>query len=184
MYGLYGELQKIAPGRYLEEVFLESSASSPKAGRLGLGKYSALIVAPATSNTTAKIAHGIADTLVTNAVAQAIKGGIRVYILPVDVGGKIKSQMPYFIDRELCKKCKTCKPRELCPNGAIGDQIDLLRCTGCGECIKLCGFGAIRGGIVEIKVRDIDRENVKKLKKLEGIKVLRNPREILRAVEL
>ncbi|MEM2934518.1 MAG: dihydromethanopterin reductase (acceptor) [Halobacteria archaeon] len=183
MYGLYGELQKIAPGGYLEEVFLESSASSPKAGRLGLGKYGALIVAPATSNTTAKIAHGIADTLVTNAVAQAIKGGTRVYILPVDVAGEIKSQMPYFIDRELCKKCKTCKPRELCPSGAIGDQIDLLRCTGCGECIKLCRFGAIRGGIVEIKVRDIDRENVNKLKKLEGIKVLRNPREILRAVD-
>lgn len=185
-YGLYGELHKIAPGGYLEEVFLqtEHGASSPKAGRLGLKKYDALIVAPATSNTTAKIVHGIADTLVTNAVAQAVKGGVKVYVLPVDIAGKIKSEMPYFIDRELCKKCKTCEPRESCASSAIADQIDFLRCTGCGQCAELCRFGAIKGGEVEIRVRDIDKRNIRKLKKMQGIKVLRNPVQILRAVEL
>lgn len=50
-----------------------------------LGRYDLLIIAPATANTVAKIAHGIADTLVTNAVAQTAKGGTPIYILPVDL---------------------------------------------------------------------------------------------------
>ena len=184
MYGLFDNIQKLAPGGYLEEIFLDSSGSSPKAGRLGRGKYHALIVAPATSNTVAKIVHGIADTLVTNAVAQSVKGGVKVYVLPVDIARKITSVMPYFIDRERCNKCKACKPRESCPENAISDQIDLLLCTGCGRCAVLCKYFAIKGGEVEIMVRDIDKENIKKLKKMQGIKVLRNPSEILTALEL
>lgn len=43
-----------------------------------------LIIAPATANTVAKIVHGIADTLVTNAVSQTAKGDTPIYILPVD----------------------------------------------------------------------------------------------------
>ena len=43
-----------------------------------------LIIAPATANTVAKIVRGIADTLVTNAVAQTAKGETPIYILPVD----------------------------------------------------------------------------------------------------
>ena len=39
---------------------------------------------PATANTVAKIVVGIADTLVTNAVAQANKADIPIYIFPVD----------------------------------------------------------------------------------------------------
>jgi flavoprotein len=36
------------------------------------------------ANSTAKIVYGIADTLITNCVAQAIKGGVTVYIFPSD----------------------------------------------------------------------------------------------------
>jgi archaeoflavoprotein AfpA len=54
------------------------------AGPLQVGRYDALIISPATANTVAKIAHGIADTLVTNCVAQAVKGSTPVYIYPVD----------------------------------------------------------------------------------------------------
>jgi len=35
-------------------------------------------------NTVAKITYGIADSLITNGVAQALKGGQRVYMFPTD----------------------------------------------------------------------------------------------------
>jgi len=54
------------------------------AGPLQIGKYDLLLIAPLTANSTAKIAHGIADTLVTNAVAQTLKGTTPVLLFPVD----------------------------------------------------------------------------------------------------
>ncbi|MFX1604023.1 MAG: flavoprotein, partial [Promethearchaeota archaeon] len=44
------------------------------AGPLQMGKWDILIVAPLTANSAAKIAYGIEDTLITNAVAQTCKG--------------------------------------------------------------------------------------------------------------
>lgn len=180
MYGLEKDLSLISCGSYLEEIFLESGqgASVPKTGRLLLGKYNALIVSPATSNTTAKLAYGIADTLVTNAVAQAVKGSMPVYIVPVDIAGSIDSRMPFFIDREICMKCEVCPPRDKCRMDAITDQIDLLKCSGCGICVSLCSYGAIRGGMVKLKVRDVDAKNVRLLRELEGITVLETPQMI------
>jgi len=180
MYGLEDELQTISNGEYLEELFPESKqgASVPKSGRFLLHKYDCLIITPATSNSVAKIAHGIADTLVTNIVSQAVKGSVPVYIVPVDIEGTIESQMPYFIDREICQKCELCPPREHCPTHAITDQIELLECTGCGECIKLCSYGAIRGGLATLKVRDVDSKNVEIINGLEGITVLNQPHAI------
>jgi archaeoflavoprotein AfpA len=73
----------------LQECFdrhwVEVDANTPfLAGRLQLGEFDAVLVAPATSNTVAKIAHGVSDTLVTNAAIQAVKGYVPVYIMPVD----------------------------------------------------------------------------------------------------
>lgn len=180
MYGLADELCRISSGSYLEERFFEreQGASIPKAGRFLLQKYDALIISPATSNTTAKIAYGIADTIVTNAVAQAVKGGVPVFIVPVDIAGTIESKMPFFIDREICMRCEICPPAENCPNQAIADQIDLLKCSGCGLCVKLCSYGAIRGGLARLKVRDVDAKNVRILRELEGITVLDHPQGI------
>ena len=63
----------------------ETNANVPFiAGPLQIGRYDVLIVAPLTANSTAKIAHGIADTLVTNAVAQTLKGTTPVILYPVD----------------------------------------------------------------------------------------------------
>jgi flavoprotein len=41
-------------------------------------------MAPVTGNTVAKIAVGIADTLLSNAAIQAVKGFVPVYLMPVD----------------------------------------------------------------------------------------------------
>jgi archaeoflavoprotein AfpA len=54
------------------------------AGPLQIGKYDLFLVVPLTANSTAKIAHGIADTLITNAVAQTLKGTTPVLVYPVD----------------------------------------------------------------------------------------------------
>ena len=48
------------------------------------GKYDFLLVAPATSNTVAKIACGIGDTLITNSVIMCLKAFGKVYVLPTD----------------------------------------------------------------------------------------------------
>jgi dihydromethanopterin reductase (acceptor) len=185
MYGLANELSNISPGGYLEERFYEreQGASFPKTGRFLLQRYDALVVAPATSNTTAKLAYGIADTLVANAVAQAVKGGVPVYIVPVDIAGKIESKMPFFIDREICMRCELCPPAQQCPRQAITDQIDLLKCDGCGLCVSLCSYGAIRGGLAKLKVRDVDSRNVTILKELMGITVLNHPQKVNGMIE-
>lgn len=187
MYGLEQKLVKISGGDYLEEIFRESEqgSSSPKSGRFALGRYDALFVTPATSNTVSKIAYGIADSLVTNAVAQAVKGRVPVYVVPVDIEGSIVSEMPYNIDRKQCKHCETCSPRDNCPHSAITekngvtDQIDLLKCKGCGICKELCTYNAIKGGPVEVLVRDVDQRNVEIVKGLQGITVLERPEAIL-----
>lgn len=54
------------------------------AGPLQMGKYAILVIAPLTANSTAKIAYGIEDTLLTNAVAQTLKGDTPVFLYPVD----------------------------------------------------------------------------------------------------
>ncbi|MGY5880933.1 MAG: archaeoflavoprotein AfpA [Candidatus Thorarchaeota archaeon] len=70
---------------FFDKVKKESNANVPFiAGPLQVGRYDLLIVAPLTANSTAKIAHGIADTLVTNAVAQTLKGDTPVLLYPVD----------------------------------------------------------------------------------------------------
>ncbi len=181
MYGLLDKLNEISSGEYLCEIIFESEAgaSAPKAGRFLLRKYDALIVSPATSNTVTKIVCGIADSLITNVIAQANKSETPVYIVPVDISGEIKSPLPYHIDRELCKKCDECPPKDKCPEHAISNQIDLLKCTGCGICIDLCPHDAIKGGDVMLRIRDVDARNVETLRSMKGITILEHPSKIL-----
>lgn len=80
-YNIYEELVA-----NFQKVWLEKDANTPfLAGRLQMKEFEIFIVAPATSNTIAKIAVGISDTLLTNAIIQGIKGNIPVYIMPTDL---------------------------------------------------------------------------------------------------
>lgn len=90
-YKLEGRLQEIA-----EKVILEKDSNTPFiVGALQTGKYDTLLVAPLTANSTAKIALGLADTLITNAVAQANKAGVPIILLPVDQKpGTITTDLP------------------------------------------------------------------------------------------
>ena len=72
-------------GRIATRICMEKDANTPfLAGPLQAGRYALLFVAPVTANTTAKIANGIADSLVSNCVAQANKGRVPTFLLPVD----------------------------------------------------------------------------------------------------
>ncbi len=65
--------------------YVEKDANTPFiSGMLQTGKYDVLLIAPITGNTVAKIAVGIADTLISNAAIQAVKGFVPVYLMPVD----------------------------------------------------------------------------------------------------
>jgi len=183
MYGLFERVTAITGG-YYKELALDSdqSFSYPISGRLSLGKYDFFIVSPTTSNTVAKIVYGISDTLVTNSVAQAGKGGVKTLIVPVDIErGDVETILPSKLELESCADCEKCVAAEACPQEAIiaKQEIDLLKCIGCGKCENSCPYDAIKSGkLITIHMRDIDIENTHKLVIMEGISVLKHPKEV------
>jgi flavoprotein len=73
------------------KVKTETSPNTPfLAGEVQSGKYDFLLVAPTTSNSTTKIALGIGDSLITNAVNMAVKADVPVYVYPCEVGDVAK----------------------------------------------------------------------------------------------
>ena len=81
----------------------ERDANTPFiTGRLQLGLFDFLLIAPSTSNTVAKIAHGISDTMLTNGAIQALKASVPVYVMPVDYReGTIVTILPNGKELEL-----------------------------------------------------------------------------------
>jgi archaeoflavoprotein AfpA len=79
-YRLEDELRAVFP-----KVQVELNANSPfLAAWLQSGKYEFLLIAPASSNTVAKIANSISDTMLTNSAIMSLKAFRPVYILPTD----------------------------------------------------------------------------------------------------
>jgi archaeoflavoprotein AfpA len=86
-----------------EKVLVELNSNSPfLAGDLELGKFEFLLIAPATSNTVAKIAAGITDTLLCNSAIMALKASVPVYIMPSDYKeGTLTTRLPDGKDLKL-----------------------------------------------------------------------------------
>ncbi len=125
-YKLLTVLESITP-----KIQKEIDANTPFiAGTLQKGVYQFLVVMPASANTVAKIVHGIADTLVSNAVAQAMKTAVPIYIYPVDQ--------------------KRGTVTTILPNGEK----------------------------MHLTTREVDLENVQKLRMMKGMTVLAHPSEI------
>jgi len=76
-------------------VMYETRASSPVVARLYNGVYRALIIAPATSNSVAKFACGISDSLITNLFAQAGKSRIPIIVFPTDLTAVMDTTGPH-----------------------------------------------------------------------------------------
>jgi len=86
-------------------IYRDRAASSPPVGLFYRGDYHTLVVAPATSNTVAKMVLGLSDSLVTNVYAQAGKCRIPSIVLACDTEPEMDTPAP---DR-IVKVC----PREV-----------------------------------------------------------------------
>lgn len=91
--------------------------------RLFSGKFDIVVIAPCSTNTIAKMVHGISDNLVTNIFSQAGKIRLPIYILPSDTA-------------------------------------------------EVMQFSTKSGKTHILYLREIDKENLRKLKNFEGVKVL------------
>ena len=79
-YKLFNDLEK-----NFDKVWVEINSNSPfLAGQLQVKRYEFLIIAPATSNTVAKISLGLADSLLANAAIMSQKAFVPTYIMPCD----------------------------------------------------------------------------------------------------
>ncbi len=72
----------------------DRAASAPPVGLFYRGDYHTLVVAPATSNTVAKMVLGISDTLVTNVYAQAGKCRVPSIVLACDAESEVDTPAP------------------------------------------------------------------------------------------
>jgi dihydromethanopterin reductase (acceptor) len=187
MYGLRNKLEQISPGAYLQEIFTENKNDPGclHSGRFILDLYSVLVVSPASGNTVAKIAHGIADTLVTNAVAQAQKANVPVYVVPTDQKeGSIETVLPCRVDRTICKQCEPCAVVKSCSFSTVTlvdgiPKIDSVLCQGCGMCVTSCQFGAVKcGEKKKMLIRSVDVQIVNKLQSMNNMTVLEHPKQI------
>ncbi len=76
-------------------VFRDNSASSVPVGMFyEEGYYHTVVIAPATSNTVAKCAFGLSDTLPTNIFAQAGKLGIPGIVFACDTQAVVVTKSP------------------------------------------------------------------------------------------
>lgn len=75
-------------------VYRDKAASSPPVGLFYKAYYHTLVMAPTTSNTMAKCALGIADSLVTNLYSQAGKCRVPSIVYPCDTAAEIETTAP------------------------------------------------------------------------------------------
>jgi len=76
------------------KIYQDKTASSVPVEMFYEGKYHTLVIAPATSNTIAKMAFGFSDSLVTNLFAQAGKTRVQSIVFACDTAPELESEAP------------------------------------------------------------------------------------------
>ena len=129
---VYGYPVKQLKDRF--RVFRDSAASAPPVGLFYKGVYDLLVVAPATSNSVAKMVFGISDTLVTNVYAQAGKCRVPSIVFACDVAPEMDTRAPAGmvkvyprqIDLENTERLKTFEyTRVVTSLGELGEALSI-----------------------------------------------------------
>ena len=76
------------------KVYQDKTASSVPVELFYEGKYHTLVIAPATSNTIAKMAYGFSDSLVSNLFSQAGKTRVPSIVFACDTSPELTSEAP------------------------------------------------------------------------------------------
>ncbi len=86
-----------------DKIWVEANANAPfLAGQVQMGMFEFMLIAPATSNTVAKISLRIADTMLTNAAIMSQKAQVPLYIMPSDFKeGEVITKLPNGKDLKL-----------------------------------------------------------------------------------
>jgi archaeoflavoprotein AfpA len=81
---------------HFNRIYVEKNSNLPfLAGELQTGKFEFLLIAPATSNTVAKISLGIGDSLLCNAAIMGLKAFVPCYVMPSDYQeGEMTTKLP------------------------------------------------------------------------------------------
>jgi len=87
-------LQQYGYQHNVGRVYQDKTASSVPVELFYEGKYHTLVIAPATSNTVAKMVAGISDNLVTNLYAQAGKTRVPSVVFACDTEPELESEAP------------------------------------------------------------------------------------------
>ena len=85
---------KVADLRQQFRIFRDNTASAAPVGLFYHGHYHGVVLAPATSNTVAKCALGISDSLPTNIFAQAGKCRLPAIVFACDTEPEVDTESP------------------------------------------------------------------------------------------
>ncbi len=113
-------------------VFRDKTASGVPVGMLYDDVYHTVVIAPATSNTVAKCAFGISDSLPTNMFAQAGKLGIRSFVYACDTEPVVLTRAP--------QDWVTLRPRRI-----EFDNVERLRAFA--QCEVLCSVAQLQAAL-------------------------------------
>ncbi len=162
---------------------IDEGSSFPSGASAANNRYDFIVISPATGNTVAKVANGIADNLITNLVIMGNKSEkSKVIFVPTDYKqGEVKSYLPIMLHQDTCKKCQECSALWACKPGAIRRKrgkirVNRLKCIGCLDCVKFCRHGVVTF-LEETKVIVRNREAIAAdlLSKQEGFIVIETP---------
>jgi len=129
MYGLHLDALRL---RF--RIFRDKTMSAVPVGTLYAETYHTLVVAPATSNTVAKCALGISDTLPTNMFAQAGKLGIPGLVFACDTEPVVITRAPH--------DWVTLRPRRI-------ELENVERLRGIDHCRVLCSVAELEAALAQ-----------------------------------
>lgn len=89
MYGLMVKSKQSGEPVYRESRTPSSALFAMRFSKFSEGAYDDLVIAPVTANSVAKFASGIADSLISNLLAQADKFHVPFIVLPTDIASDV-----------------------------------------------------------------------------------------------